>query len=120
MFRLLLIVAIIATIPFLIYSGMRRRLLSAISATATVYLVLIGISYLARIPFFTQQLQDTIGAIVIVTFVAVAGYTVLGISATRGDTIIRTDSTTFSPPRTGTVTTSFSSVDWTVAMALPA
>ena len=83
MFRLLLIVAIIATIPFLIYSGMRRRLLSAISATATVYLVLIGISYLARIPFFTQQLQDTIGAIVIVTFVAVAGYTVVRFYADR-------------------------------------
>ena len=39
--------------------------------------------------------------------VAVAGYTVLGISATRGDTIVRTDSATFSPPRTGTVTTGF-------------
>jgi len=40
--------------------------------------------------------------------VAVAGYTVLAISATRGDTILLTDSATFSPPRTGTVTTSFS------------
>ena len=39
--------------------------------------------------------------------VAVAGYTVLAISGTRGDTILRTDSATFSPPRTGTVTTGF-------------
>ena len=52
--------------------------------------------------------------------VAVAGYTVLGISATRGDTIIRTDSTTFSPPRTGTVTTSFSFLVFNVdSLALP-
>ena len=41
------------------------------------------------------------------TGVAVAGYTVLAISASRGDTIIRTDSVTFSPPRTGRVTTGF-------------
>ena len=39
--------------------------------------------------------------------VAVAGYTVLAISVSRGDTIVRTDSATYSPPRTGTVTTSF-------------
>ncbi len=39
--------------------------------------------------------------------VAAAGYTVLGISSSRGDTIIRADSVSFSPPRTGTVTTGF-------------
>ena len=83
MFRLLLIVAIIATIPFLIYSGLRHRLAYAISTTATIYLVLLGISYLARIPFFTQQLQDTIGVIAIVTFVSVAGYSIMRFYADR-------------------------------------
>lgn len=40
--------------------------------------------------------------------VTVAGYTVLAISPTRGDTLVRTDSVMFDPPRTGTVTRSFS------------
>lgn len=40
--------------------------------------------------------------------VATVGYTVLGISPARGDTVIRSDSRSFSPPRTGTVTTRFS------------
>ena len=39
--------------------------------------------------------------------VATVGYTVLGISPTRGDTAYRTSSTSYPPPRTGTVTKSF-------------
>ncbi|MEQ9401764.1 MAG: hypothetical protein RJQ04_21540 [Longimicrobiales bacterium] len=39
--------------------------------------------------------------------VAQAGYTVLGISPSRADTVIRSGQRTFSPPRTGTLTTSF-------------
>ncbi len=35
------------------------------------------------------------------------GYTVLGISPSRGDTVVYTDSATFSPPRTGTLTKTF-------------
>jgi len=40
--------------------------------------------------------------------VETVGYTVLGISPSRGDTLYRTEQTTFSPPRTGTLTASFS------------
>lgn len=36
-----------------------------------------------------------------------AGYTVLAISESRGDTLVRTGSRTFTPPRTGTVATEF-------------
>lgn len=36
-----------------------------------------------------------------------AGYTVLAISESRGDTLVRTGSRTFAPPRTGTVATEF-------------
>ncbi|MDP2957921.1 MAG: hypothetical protein Q8N53_15950, partial [Longimicrobiales bacterium] len=39
--------------------------------------------------------------------VAKVGYTVLAISPTRADTLIRTDSAAFDPPRTGTVTRFF-------------
>lgn len=39
--------------------------------------------------------------------VVLAGYTVLGISSSRGDTVIRSGERTFSPPRTGTLTTTF-------------
>ncbi len=39
--------------------------------------------------------------------VAVSGYTVLAISPTRGETLVWTDSATFVPPRTGTVTRFF-------------
>ncbi len=40
--------------------------------------------------------------------VVVAGYTVLGISPSRSDTVVRSGQRSFSPPRTGTLTTSFS------------
>jgi YVTN family beta-propeller protein len=40
--------------------------------------------------------------------VVTAGFTVLAISPTRGATRVRSDSVTFAPPRTGTVTRSFS------------
>ena len=39
--------------------------------------------------------------------VASVGYTVLGISSTRGDTLFRSDQITYAPPRTGTVAASF-------------
>jgi hypothetical protein len=52
--------------------------------------------------------------------VAQAGYTVLGISPTRGDTLIRADSASFSPPRTGTVTKFFKVGAFNVdSLALP-
>ncbi len=39
--------------------------------------------------------------------IAEVGYTVLSISQTRGTTLVRSDSRTFSPPRTGTVSQTF-------------
>ena len=39
--------------------------------------------------------------------VAVLGYTVLGISPARGDTLVQTDSVVFDPPRTGSVAQEF-------------
>lgn len=52
--------------------------------------------------------------------VAKVGYTVLGLSPTRGDTLIRADSAAFDPPRTGTVTKFFKFAPFNVdSLALP-
>ncbi len=83
MLRWLLIVAIVATIPFLIYSGLRHRLAYALSATVTVYLVLIGLRFLTGFVFFTEELQNTIGVIAVISFVAITGYVVLRYYADR-------------------------------------
>ncbi len=49
-----------------------------------------------------------------------AGYTVLAISPTRGDTLVRTGSRSFAPPRTGTVATEFAVPVFNVdSLALP-
>lgn len=52
--------------------------------------------------------------------VATVGYTVLGISATRGDTLVRTARVNFSPPRTGTVIRDFTFAPFNVdSLSLP-
>jgi len=52
--------------------------------------------------------------------VAKAGFTVLGISPSRGDTVIRSGQQTFDPPRTGAVAQSFSFEPFNVdSVALP-
>lgn len=58
-----------------------------------------------------MEMQDSVTVAVTGTDqgsgVALSGYTVLGISPTRGDTVIKTDSAAYEPPRTGTVTRFF-------------
>lgn len=58
-----------------------------------------------------MEIQDSVTVVVTGTDhgggVAMVGYTVLGISPTRGDTLIRSDSAVYDPPRTGTVTKIF-------------
>jgi hypothetical protein len=76
MFRVLLFGMIVVTIPFLVYSGMRHRLKFAVSLTATAYLVLYGLRFLTGFWFFRQELQNTIGIIVAICFVAISAYTV--------------------------------------------
>jgi 4-hydroxybenzoate polyprenyltransferase len=76
MFRVLLLGMIAATIPFLVYSGMRHRLKFAVSLTATAYLVLYGLRLLSGFWFFREELENTIGIIVVICFVAIAAYTV--------------------------------------------
>ena len=83
MIRWMLIVAIVATIPFLIYSGLRHRLAYALSATVTLYLILIGVRFLTGFVFFTEELQNTIGVIVVLSFVAITVYMVLRYYADR-------------------------------------
>ncbi|MBI4537906.1 MAG: hypothetical protein HY704_00170 [Gemmatimonadetes bacterium] len=52
--------------------------------------------------------------------VATVGYTVLGISPTRGDTLVQTNQVDFSPARTGTVIRNFSFVPFNVdSLSLP-
>jgi len=52
--------------------------------------------------------------------VATAGYTVKAISPERGDTLVRTDQKTFSPPRTGNLTSTFTFLPFNVdELALP-
>lgn len=52
--------------------------------------------------------------------VATVGYTVLAISPSRGDTLIRSDQTSFSPARTGTVSTTFEFKSFNVdSLSLP-
>ena len=74
MFRVLLLGMLVATIPFLIYSGMRRRLAYAISVTATIYLIVIGLRVLTGFWWFREELQNTIGAIGIIVLIASAVY----------------------------------------------
>ena len=74
MFRVLLLGMLVATVPFLIYSGMRRRLAYAISVTATIYLIVIGLRVLTGFWWFREELQNTIGAIWITVLVASAVY----------------------------------------------
>ncbi|MYD93705.1 MAG: hypothetical protein F4Y02_08440 [Chloroflexi bacterium] len=74
MFRVLLLGMLVATIPFLIYSGMRRRLAYAISVTATIYLIVIGLRVLTGFWWFREELQNTIGAIGVIVLVASAVY----------------------------------------------
>ncbi len=77
MFRVLLVGMIAATIPFLIYSGMRRRLAYALSLTATVYLVVMGLRVLTGFWFFHEELQNTVGAIAVIGLVAASVYMAL-------------------------------------------
>jgi len=52
--------------------------------------------------------------------VASAGYTVKSISVERGDTLVRTEQTTFSPPRTGNLSTTFTFTPFNVdELSLP-
>ncbi len=75
--RVLLVSMIVATIPFLIYSGMRRRLRHALSVTATVYLVVYGLRALTGVWFFSEEMHDTIGLIAFIVLVAGVLYTVI-------------------------------------------
>ena len=76
MFRVLFLGMIVATIPFLVYSGMRHRLKFAVSLTATAYLVLYGLRLLSGFWFFREELENTIGIIVVICFVSIAAYTI--------------------------------------------
>ncbi len=77
MFRTLLIMMVVAAIPFLIYSGLRRRLGYALSVTATVFLIVIVIRVLSGPFLFRAELENTIGAIGLIVLAAVAAYAVL-------------------------------------------
>ena len=77
MFRTLLIMMVVAAIPFLIYSGFRRQFGYALSVTATVFLIVIGIRVISGPFLFRTELENTIGAIGLTAIVAVAAYTVL-------------------------------------------
>ena len=74
MFRTLLIIAIITTVPLLVYSGLRQRFTYAISVTMTVYLILIGLRYLHGLIFFREELGNVIGIVAVVTLIGVAGF----------------------------------------------
>ncbi len=74
MFRVLILGMLVATVPFLIYSGMRRRLAYALSVTATIYLIVIGLRVLTGFWFFREELQNTIGVIGIIILIAAAAY----------------------------------------------
>ena len=74
MFRTLLIIAIITTVPLLIYGGLRRRLAYTISVTVTVYLILIGVRYLHGFVFFREELSNVIGVVAVMALIGVAGY----------------------------------------------
>ena len=74
MFRVLLFGLLVATVPFLIYSGMRRQLAYALSVTATIYLIVIGLRVLTGFWFFREELQNTIGAISLIVLIAAAAY----------------------------------------------
>lgn len=73
-FRTLLIIAIITTVPLLIYGGLRRRLAYTISVTVTVYLILIGVRYLHGFVFFREELSNVIGVVAVMALIGVAGY----------------------------------------------
>jgi hypothetical protein len=73
-FRTLLIIAIITTVPLLIYGGLRRRLAYTISVTVTVYLILIGVRYLHGFVFFREELSNVIGVVAVIALIGVAGY----------------------------------------------
>ena len=83
MLRWLLIVALVATIPFLLHSALRRRLKYALSVTVTIYLVLIVLRVLTGFAFFREEFENTIGVIAIVVFVALVGYAGLRYYAER-------------------------------------
>ena len=83
MLRWLLIIALVATIPFLIHSGLRHRLRYALSLTATIYLVLIVLRVLTGFDLFWEEFENTIGVIAIVVFVALVGYALLRYYAER-------------------------------------
>ncbi len=74
MFRTLLIIAIVATVPLLVYSGLRRRFAYAISVTMTVYLILIGLRYVHGLIFFREELVNVLGIVAVVTLIGAAGY----------------------------------------------
>jgi len=74
---------IVATVPFLIVSGFRRRLAYAVSLTATIYLIVIGVRVFTGVFFFTETLRDTIGLIAVIAFGAVVLYTVVRFYAGR-------------------------------------
>ena len=74
MFRTLVIIAIVTTVPLLIYGGLRRRLAYTISVTLTVYLILIGVRYLHGFIFFREELSNVIGVVAVIALIGVAGY----------------------------------------------
>jgi hypothetical protein len=99
--------------------------------TLTVLAGSVGDTILPRLKHTTtapvrMELQDSVSIVVTGADdsqgagVAVVGYTVLGISPSRGETRIRTDSTVFTPARTGTVTGTFTSPVFNVdSLSLP-